>query len=87
MNDTDDISFWEYPLPFQLFIGFVLICTAITALIDFFISEVIYQLIGYKIDSHIAHFVCTILFIILFVIMLVGIILAAILNVVFIKFL
>ena len=87
MNNTDDISFWEYPLPFQLFIGFVLISTAITALIDFFISEVIYQLTGYKIDLHIAHFVCTILFIILFAIMLVGIILAAILNVVFTRFL
>ena len=74
-------------MPFQLFIGLVLTCTAITALIDFFISEVIYQLTGYKIDLHIAHFVCTILFIILFAIMLVGIIIAAILNVVFTRFL
>ena len=87
MNNTDDISFWDYPLPFQLFIGFILICTAITALIDSFISDVIYLLIGYKINLYIAHFVCTILFITLFVIMLVGIILAAILNVVFFKFL
>ena len=87
MNNTDDISFWDYPLPFQLFVGFILICTAITALIDSFISDVIYLLIGYKINLRIAHFVCTILFIILFIIMLVGIILAAILNVVFFKFL
>ena len=87
MNNTDDISFWDYPLPFQLFIGFILICTAITALIDSFISDVIYLLIGYKINLYIAHFVCTILLITLFVIMLVGIILAAILNVVFFKFL
>ena len=87
MNNTDDISFWDYPLPFQLFVGFILICTAITALIDSFISDVIYLLIGYKINLYIAHFVCTILFITLFVIMLVGIILAAILNVVFFKFL
>ena len=87
MNNTDDISFWEYPLPFQLFIGFVLICTAITALIDSFISDVIYLLIGYRINLDIAHFVCTILFIIIFVIMLIGIILAAILNVVFTRFL
>ena len=87
MNNTDDISFWEYPLPFQLFIGFVLICTAITALIDSFISEIIYLLIGYRINLHIAHFVCTILFIVIFIIMLFGIILAAILNVVFVKFL
>ena len=87
MNNTDTISFWDYPLPFQLFVGFILICTAITALIDSFISDVIYLLIGYKINLYIAHFVCTILFITLFVIMLVGIILAAILNVVFFKFL
>ena len=87
MNNTDDISFWDYPLPFQLFVGLILICTAITALIDSFISDVIYLLIGYKINLYIAHFVCTILFITLFVIMLVGIILAAILNVVFFKFL
>ena len=87
MNNTDDISFWDYPLPFQLFVGFILICTAITALIDSFISDVIYLFIGYRINLHIAHFVCTILFIILFVIMLVGVILTAILNAVFIKFL
>ena len=87
MNNTDDISFWDYPLPFQLFIGFILICTAITALIDSFISDVIHLLIGYRINLYIAHFACTIIFIILFIIMLIGIILAAILNVVFTRFL
>ena len=87
MNNTDNINFWDYPLYYQIFVIFILICTAITALIDFFISEAIYQLIGYRIDLHIAHFVCTIIFIILFVIMLIGIFLAAILNVVFTRFL
>ena len=87
MNNTDNINFWQLPLFFQLFIGFILICTAITALIDFFISEAIYQLIGYRIDLHIAHFVCTILFIILFVIILIGTILAMILNVIFVRIL
>ena len=57
MNNTDDISFWDYPLPFQLFVKFILICTAITAFIDSFISDVIYLLIGYKINLYIAHFV------------------------------
>ena len=87
MNNTDDISFWDYPLHIQLFVGFILICTAITALIDSFISDVIHLLIGYRINLYIAHFACTIIFIILFTIMLIGIILAAILNVVFTRFL
>ena len=87
MNNTDDIRFWDYPLPFQLFVGFILICTAITALIDSFISDVIHLLTGYRINLYIAHIACTIIFIILFIIMLIGILLAAILNVVFTRFL
>ena len=87
MNNTDDISFWDYPLPFQLFVGFILICTAIAALIDCFITDIIHLLIGYRINLYIAHFACTIIFIILFIIMLIGIMLAAILNVVFTRFL
>ena len=75
MNNTDEISFWDYPLYFQIFVIFILICTAMTDLCDFFILIVIYQLIG-----NIAYFNCTILFIILFTIMLVGIILATILK-------
>ena len=88
MNNTDNIDFFSLPLIQQLFIGFILICAAIVALIDLFIAEVIYQkFIGLRIDLHIAHFFCTILFIVLFIIMLVGIIIAAILNVVFNTFL
>ena len=83
MNNTDNIDFFSLPFTQQIFVGFVIICTIKVALIDFFISEIIYQLIGYRINLHIAQFVCTILFIILFIIILIGIILAAMLNVVF----
>ena len=82
MNNTDEISFWDYPLYFQIFVIFVLICTAMTDLIDIFLLIVIYHLIG-----NVAFFNCTILFIILLAIMLIGIILATILNVVFTRFL
>ena len=49
MNYTDNIDFFSLPFTQQLFVGFVAICTIIVAWIDFFISEIIYQLIGYRI--------------------------------------
>ena len=87
MNNTDDINFWDLPLIQKLFVGFVVTCTIIAALFDLFVSKVIYLLTGFRINLHIAHFVCSILFIILFVILLIGIILSVILNVVFARFL
>ena len=82
MNNTYDLGFWDYPLYFQIFVIFILIFTAMTDLIDFFILIVIYQLIG-----HIAFFNGTVLFIILFTIMITSVVLATILNVVFARFL
>ena len=82
MNNTDNTNFWDYPLYYRIFVIFILICTAMTDLRDFFILIVIQKLLG-----NIAFFNGTIFFIIPFAIMLVGIILATILNVVFARIL